>query len=96
MGKVIVIITMIVKEGFSVAPTIVPLGNLEKIAAVRYTMVKVFNALQLEIIRINANLNIPACGGTFTGDQGLFASPNYPSDYSNRMNCEWTIRYFLN
>lgn len=32
-----------------------------------------------------------ACGGAFNGISGTFASPNYPSNYNNRHNCQWTI-----
>eukprot|EP00112_Aurelia_sp_Birch-Aquarium-sp1_P005424 Seg1616.5 transcript_id=Seg1616.5/GoldUCD/mRNA.D3Y31 product="MAM and LDL-receptor class A domain-containing protein 2" protein_id=Seg1616.5/GoldUCD/D3Y31 len=31
------------------------------------------------------------CGGAFNGISGTFASPNYPSNYNNRHNCQWTI-----
>uniref|UniRef100_A0AAX7VLU9 Cubilin n=1 Tax=Astatotilapia calliptera TaxID=8154 RepID=A0AAX7VLU9_ASTCA len=31
------------------------------------------------------------CGGTLFGDQGSFASPNYPGTYPNNTHCEWSI-----
>ncbi|XP_066263243.1 deleted in malignant brain tumors 1 protein-like [Branchiostoma lanceolatum] len=32
------------------------------------------------------------CGGSLTAsDEGTVTSPNYPSDYGNNENCEWTI-----
>ena len=37
--------------------------------------------------------NISECGGILTGGMGFFATPNYPSDYSNSLDCEWVIRY---
>ena len=36
--------------------------------------------------------SIPDCGGILTEVQGFFASPNYPSHYSNSLDCEWVIR----
>ena len=33
-----------------------------------------------------------ACGGELYGTFGAFASPNYPADYANNMNCTWTIQ----
>ena len=45
-------------------------------------------------------LNIPIayyyfteCGGNLTGGQGLFASPNYASNYPISMDCDWVIRF---
>jgi len=32
------------------------------------------------------------CGGELYGSQGMFASPNYPNNYPNNLNCLWTIR----
>ncbi|XP_071965279.1 protein SpAN-like [Antedon mediterranea] len=32
-----------------------------------------------------------SCGGTYNGVGGNITSPNYPSDYDNHHECEWTI-----
>jgi len=32
------------------------------------------------------------CGGELYGRYGMFASPNYPNNYPNNLNCLWTIR----
>ena len=45
------------------------------------------------IYKLRRIVNILDCGGILTGDLGLFASPNYPSDYSNSLDCEWVIRW---
>ena len=37
--------------------------------------------------------NISECGGILTGSMGSFATPNFPSHYSNSLDCEWVIRY---
>ena len=42
--------------------------------------------------QILQNYDIPGCGGILTRDQGSFASPYYPLDYSNNLDCEWVIR----
>ena len=42
--------------------------------------------------KLSSTVKILGCGGILTGDQGLFASPNYPSYYSNSLDCEWVIR----
>eukprot|EP00058_Branchiostoma_floridae_P007074 XP_002592562.1 hypothetical protein BRAFLDRAFT_68884 [Branchiostoma floridae] len=31
------------------------------------------------------------CGGNLTAPSGLVTSPNYPDNYGNDANCEWTI-----
>ncbi|XP_041458355.1 cubilin-like [Lytechinus variegatus] len=31
------------------------------------------------------------CGGTLSGDTGVFSSPNYPNNYPNNRDCVWTI-----
>ncbi|CAG0896954.1 unnamed protein product [Darwinula stevensoni] len=31
------------------------------------------------------------CGGDFTEPTGIFSSPNYPSNYTNNVNCSYTI-----
>ena len=37
--------------------------------------------------------HISDCGGLLEGVQGEFASPNYPRNYQNDLNCEWVIRW---
>ena len=37
--------------------------------------------------------HVTECGGTLTSGDGMFASPNYPEDYSNNLDCEWVIRF---
>ena len=43
-----------------------------------------------------SSITVAECGGLLTGGQGKFASPNYPEQYSNYMNCEWVIGFVLN
>ena len=31
------------------------------------------------------------CGEYFNGTEGIFTSPNYPSDYPNSFSCNWQI-----
>lgn len=33
----------------------------------------------------------PGCGEVLEGLTGTFNSPNYPSDYTNNLDCQWTI-----
>ena len=35
------------------------------------------------------------CGGKVTESQGLISSPNFPSKYPNKLDCEWLIRYII-
>ena len=32
-----------------------------------------------------------SCGGDLTGSSGIIQSPNYPSNYPDYADCEWTI-----
>ncbi|XP_061452290.1 CUB and sushi domain-containing protein 2 isoform X5 [Rhineura floridana] len=32
-----------------------------------------------------------ACGGTLRGQSGIISTPHYPSEYSNNVDCTWTI-----
>jgi hypothetical protein len=32
-----------------------------------------------------------ACNETYTTASGIISTPNFPSDYSNNMNCYWLI-----
>ena len=32
-----------------------------------------------------------SCGANLTGSSGIIQSPNYPSNYPDASNCEWTI-----
>ncbi|XP_077438698.1 suppressor of tumorigenicity 14 protein homolog [Vanacampus margaritifer] len=34
----------------------------------------------------------PGCGGTLSGDQGVFSSPYFPSSYPPRTSCVWNIQ----
>ena len=34
---------------------------------------------------------IGSCGGTFVGVEGRLASPNYPNDYDNSLQCDYVI-----
>ncbi|BFZ22426.1 hypothetical protein BsWGS_25465 [Bradybaena similaris] len=38
-----------------------------------------------------AKYSIATCGGRITSDNGKITSPNFPADYSNNLDCEWTI-----
>ena len=31
------------------------------------------------------------CGGTFRSNSGLFATPNYPNNYGDNLDCQWHI-----
>ncbi|XP_013185402.1 cubilin [Amyelois transitella] len=33
-----------------------------------------------------------SCGGTFTSESGVIASPNYPGPYPNNADCEWKLK----
>ncbi len=33
-----------------------------------------------------------ACGGYYSGQTGVIASHNYPNNYENNEDCEWTLR----
>ena len=35
--------------------------------------------------------NVSGCGEVLVGQTGTFTSPNYPADYDNNLNCQWTI-----
>lgn len=35
------------------------------------------------------------CGGQLSGENGKFASPNFPNYYPPRINCHWTIKVNL-
>ncbi|XP_052697133.1 cubilin-like isoform X2 [Crassostrea angulata] len=39
-----------------------------------------------------ALVHIARCGGTYIGQSGMIASPNFPSNYGNNENCEWNLR----
>ena len=32
---------------------------------------------------------VVVCGGTFRSESGLFATPNYPNNYGNNLDCQW-------
>ncbi|XP_065052551.1 uncharacterized protein LOC135681853 isoform X4 [Rhopilema esculentum] len=34
---------------------------------------------------------ITDCGGVFRSNDGLFATPSYPNDYSSNLDCSWSI-----
>ena len=40
---------------------------------------------------MRAPCEVPVCGGKLTGSRGTFASPRFPSNYPNNVNCTWTI-----
>ena len=89
--KEIVTITLIVKEHYSVAITTVQMDHQGWIV-VRWKYIEARNdgSFPSAIFLI---LYISECGGILTGDQGLFASPNYPSNYPTLVDCEWVVRY---
>ncbi|XP_046580045.1 deleted in malignant brain tumors 1 protein-like [Haliotis rubra] len=44
------------------------------------------------VLALQTAATVPGCGGTLTGTQGSFTSPNYPLSYHHGKTCEWNIR----
>ncbi|XP_019644083.1 PREDICTED: chymotrypsinogen B-like [Branchiostoma belcheri] len=43
------------------------------------------------VLSLVSYANAQSCGGTFSGGSGTAASPNYPSNYGNDLNCEYVF-----